>query len=536
MPGALETLNNMMKKSICLYIFLLYLSFTSVGKDGDRTRLMVGVVVSHFHPEWLQQYSAELPAGGFKRLMESRASTLDYTYYYSQTGVDHASIYTGMLPASHGIISHAWYDRLRKRRQENVASSDCVEVGKDGLGVVKSFSPDLLEGIALGDALKIRDAGSKVFSMAMNGEEAVLCGGHAADMALWYSEESGEWITSSHYAGQLPTWLSRFNYTIDSDFFVHQGWISLPRQATGDALKTMNRQATPTGFYYNIVQTKKRYNTYRMLKATPHANTLVRALANELITSEELGCDDSPDLLAINFSCLDYMHRDFTVDSEEFRDVVLRLDEELRLLFDHLDSNVGAGNYTLFFTFSEAREILPGELEQLKIQGGYFSVVRAIALTRSYLGLLYGDGDWITDYDQGQLYLNHLLINERGIDPREIQDRVAAMLADFEGVDRTMTAYALARAAAPQGAAQRMQHSFHPKRGGDVLFSLLPGWIGESKGPEDAHCRHSKRSIVPLYIYGANTENISPGRYTVSHLLSLLCNILDIPPPYTVDL
>lgn len=37
----------------------------------------------------------------------------DYNYLYSQTGVDQATIYTGLLPSEHGVVSHEWYDRLR---------------------------------------------------------------------------------------------------------------------------------------------------------------------------------------------------------------------------------------------------------------------------------------------------------------------------------------------------------------------------------------------------------------------------------------
>ena len=61
-----------------------------------------------------------------------------------------------------------------------------------------------------------------------------------------------------------------------------------------------------------------------VLKATPYANTLVRVLAEKLIDEERLGMDNDPDLLALNFSCLDYMSRDFTIDSSEEKDMLVR--------------------------------------------------------------------------------------------------------------------------------------------------------------------------------------------------------------------
>lgn len=54
-------------------------------------------------------------------------------------------------------------------------------------------------------------------------------------------------------------------------------------------------------FYYDIARAKREYNTYRVLKATPYGNTLVRTLAEKLIDEERLGEDNDPDLLAVNF-------------------------------------------------------------------------------------------------------------------------------------------------------------------------------------------------------------------------------------------
>ncbi|MDR1273734.1 MAG: alkaline phosphatase family protein [Odoribacteraceae bacterium] len=517
-----------MKKIIlcaCLSSFLL-----PVAAD-ERPRLVVGIVISHFHPEWLEWYGAELSAGGFRRATGGQAWTMDYNYFYSQTGVDHASIYTGMLPADHGIISHAWHDRLRKGRQPAVASPEYLEVGSRGAGDIKSLSPRFLQAISLGSALKMSDATSKVFSIAMNGEEAVLSGGNSADLAIWYSEETGEWVSSTFYAGQLPAWLSRFNYTIDSDLFVNKGWAPLSREKNGIARFT--RRAAPSSFYYDIARARRQYNTYRVLKATPHANTLVGALAGALVDGEQLGKDNVPDLLALNFSCLDYTYRDFAVDSPENKDVVLRLDQDLATLFATLDTRVGKGNYTVFLTFSEARELLPPELERLKVNSEYFAISRAVALMKSYLGLLYGPGDWIIDHDAAQVYLNRDLIAERGLNPREVQDRAADMMIDFEGISKVMTAHALASATSSSGANRLVQNSFYHKRSGDLLFCLQPTWTAELKELEDTHARYSRRSTVPLYLWGAGVPAGGGGRHDMADLLPTLCRILGLPVPYT---
>ena len=65
--------------------------------------------------------------------------------------------------------------------------------------------------------------------------------------------------------------------------------------------------------------------------------------------------------------------------------------------------------------FSEMRELMPEDLRKIKVNSDYFSIFKAVALLKSYLGLVYGPGDWISDYDQGQIYLNRELIEQKKI-------------------------------------------------------------------------------------------------------------------------
>ena len=211
---------------------------------------------------------------------------------YTQTGVDHASIYTGMMPADHGIVGTAWYDRLRGKRQYSTSSENCVELGELQVDSLPSLSPAALQALSLGSFMKLHNPLSKVYSIAMNGDEAVLSGGSSANMAFWYSEKTGKWVSSSYYGERLPEWLEDFNEKVESDDFVNRGWMSL-----ADESRPSIRVRLGNHFYYDIAQAKREYKTYRVLKATPYANTLVRQLAVRLIGEERLGADaDCPPL------------------------------------------------------------------------------------------------------------------------------------------------------------------------------------------------------------------------------------------------
>ena len=218
-------------------------------------------------------------------------------------------------------------------------------------------------------------------------------------MAIWLSEESGKWISSDYYADSLPGWLQAYNAKMESDFFIRRGWMALgDEDGNATSLRLKNKIGLGNNFYYDLAQAKRKFDTYRILKATPYANTLVTDLALELLKTEQLGHDNDADLLALNFSCLDYMNRDYGVYSREFQDVVMRLDRNVEKLLNELDSRVGKGNYTVFLTFSEARELLPEELAKMRLTSGYFSIFKAVALLKSFLNLVYGEGEWILDY------------------------------------------------------------------------------------------------------------------------------------------
>ncbi len=511
---------------------LLLLISTFLFAADNKTKLIVGITVSNFYPEWLAIYGNDLSEGGLRRLTEQgRVIGADYAYLFSQTGVDQATLYTGMLPAEHGIVAHDWYDRLRKKRQNNVLSDNYLLLGEDG---VKGLSPDALQALTLGCAMKMNNAFSKVYSVAVNGEEAVLSGGSCANLALWLSESTGKWVSSDYYTDSLPGWLKSYNSKMESDFFIRRGWMSLADEnANTTALRLKNKVGLGSGFFYDLAQAKRKFDTYRILKATPYANTLVTDLALELIRNERLGVDNDADLLALNYSSLDYMNRDFGVYSREFQDLVVRLDKDVEKLLNELDSRIGKGNYTVFLTFSEARELLPEELGKMRLSSGYFSIFKAVALLKSFLNLVYGEGDWIVDYDSEQIYLDRQLIEQKKVALKEIQDKIADFMIEFEGVGHVLTSYSLTHNASSAGKEVLFQNAFSQKRSGDILYSLVPTWVPTLKEREDNFARYSKRNRVPLYLYGAGVDAQLPDECQMIDLLPILCRILNIPVPYT---
>ncbi|WP_251619776.1 alkaline phosphatase family protein [Odoribacter lunatus] len=517
----------------CLYILLGLVIGGSVLAE-NKTKLIVGITINQFYPEWLSIYREDLSDGGFKRLLKAgKEVTADYNYLYSQTGVDQTTIYTGLLPSSHGIVAHDWLERLSGKRENNTESKEHWEIGTEDS--LRGHAPEHLQALSLGCMMKMNNAFSKVYSVGMNPEEVVLSGGNCADLALWFNEKSGKWVSSQYYADSLPAWVREYNDRLVSDFFVKRGWMPLAEEQDNSLLlKLKNKIGLGSSFYYDIAQAKRKFNTYRVLKATPYANSMVTDLAMAVIEETGLGKDNGVDLLALNYLSLDYMNRDFGLDAKEFQDMVMRLDKDMANLLEFLDTKVGRENYTIVLTFCEARELLPEDLEHMKIQGGYFSVFKAVALLKSYLNLIYGEGDWVMDYDAGQIYLNRELIEKNKLELREVQDRVAEFMAEFEGVGNVYTAYALARNSLAEGKGLLVQNSFSQKKSGDVLFTLLPAWVTELKDAEDNYFRYSKRNKVPVYLYGAGIKGELRKECRMTDILPTFCFLMGMPALYTL--
>ena len=112
-------------------------------------------------------------------------------------------------------------------------------------------------------------------------------------------------------------------------------------------------------------------------------------------------------------------------------------------------------------------------------------------------------GDWVVTYGDKCIWLNHNLIYERGLDLADVQNEVAIFAMQFRGVSHALSATAMRSSYFGSGYARRMQNSFYPRRSGDVILNLMPGWIEERD-----RCRSMSGSMygydteVPLVFYG----------------------------------
>ncbi len=518
-----------MKKLITGIILLIATVFTVNAQTfPERPKLVVGIVVDHLPADFLYRYEKVLKGGGFNRLVRQgvNCKNTQFSYQYSQTATDNASIFTGTNPAYHGIISKGWFNRLSGKVEFADTDDKTTIVGATSSD--KGKSPRKLLATTIGDKLKIMQNKSQVIGIGINPTSIIFATGHSADAVYWIDDFSGNFVTSSFYQDTLHSWVDNFNQTRRADFYLNRFWTPLHVTTTlNDAM--LQKRGISNDFSHNLA-IHKSVTGYKDLKASPFGNSLLKEFAETTIKSQQLGKDDNTDFLIINFSCLDEKHAEYSPNSPEMVDSFLRLDRELNHLFDIINENAGLQNTLIFLTANQPINYQPKMLEANKIPSGNFKIYNAIALLKSYLSANYGNGDWIQSYNAQQIYLNHRLISQKKVNLAEIQQKSARFLLDFTGIANAVPAIQLTNSGA--GVLQKVQRSYNVKRSGDVFIVLEPGWLAQSNDKEAQIADYSIQTRVPLLWYGwkMRAKTITTP-VAIEDILPTLSNFLNIAPP-----
>ncbi|MGY0040569.1 alkaline phosphatase PafA [Pedobacter sp. NJ-S-72] len=343
----------------------------------DRPKLVIGLVVDQMRWDYLYRYYDRYSNGGFKRLINDGFSAentfIPYTPTY--TAVGHSSIYTGSVPAITGIVGNDdWYDPQLKRNVYCTEDTSVVSVGSTTRAGM--MSPKNLLSSTITDELRLAtNFRGKVIGISLKDRGSILPAGHTPNGAYWYDGQTGDWITSTYYMSQLPTWVQDYNKLKMANKYYDQNWNTLYPiesyvQSTADNKdyegKTRGEQ-TPTFPHPLKLYAGKNYD---MIRSTPYGNTITLDLAKAAIKAEDLGKDNITDFLAVSCSSTDYIGHQYGPNSIEAEDTYLRLDKDFEDFFNYLDQTVGKGNYLLFLSADHGAAHVPGFMKENKLPGG----------------------------------------------------------------------------------------------------------------------------------------------------------------------
>jgi predicted AlkP superfamily pyrophosphatase or phosphodiesterase len=530
-------------KTLSLSVALLLM--TNFGLEAQRRnepvgsplaaspKLVVGVVVDQMRYDYLTRFWEHYGDGGFKRLVRDGFSGRNnhFNYVPTVTGPGHASIYTGTTPSGHGIISNNWFDKESGKDIYCVSDSTFSSLGT--VTDAGQMSPRRLETTTITDQLRLHTQNrGKVIAIALKDRASILPGGHAANAAYWFQGSSeGNWISSSYYMDALPAWVSQFNASREVDQY-KKAWNTLGDIKTyvesgpdNNLFEGVFRgKQTPT-FPYDIPMLWDANGQYDLLKTTPYGNSITTDFVIEAIEAESLGADEITDFLTISYSSTDYIGHFFGVNSKEIEDTYIRLDQEIERLLKALDKKVGEGQYTLFLTADHGAVNVPAYLQQQKIPAGYGEPLQNTRAFIDFVAFTYGDAALIRNISNNQIFLDHRLLASLDLEPREVEERLAAELLGYEGIDRVYTAYQMQHQEYNSGIAKLLQNGYNQKLSGDVLWVSSPGFANYSGTGSTHGSAYTYDTQVPLLFYGMG---IKPGQ------TAMRTEIPDIAPTLAV--
>ncbi len=525
----------MMKLRFLLAVLLFNIAISNAQTVPDnkemqaRPKLVIGIVVDQMRADYLARFWNKFSDKGFRRLVNNGflCENNYINYVPSETGPGHAAIYTGTTPSINGIVGNEWYDRDHDKKVYCVDDTAMQSVGTTtNLG---KRSPRNLLSNTITDQLHLAtNFASKTISISLKDRAAILPGGFTANGAYWFDVTNGKFITSNYYQKELPAWLNDFNDRKLPANYKSQTWnSSLPiaqyTESTADDVPyegpLYDGEAKPV-FPHDL--SKAKGTDYAVLLRTPFGNTLLKELAIETIKAEQLGKGNVPDFLAVSFSSTDYVGHNFGINSIELEDTYLKLDKDLGDFLDFLDTYLGKENILLFLSADHGAANNVQYSIDHKIPAGLFDAKQTKDILKIVLKEKFQVDNLILKFTDQNVYLNHKVIDDLKLSLYEIETVVANFLLKREGIAYANISFEIPVFDNGYAYHKLMKNGYLASRSGDVMFTLLPGWMEWDRTTGTTHgSPYNYDTHIPLILYGWKVAN---GTYLPE------VNIIDIAP------
>lgn len=486
---------------------------TAQFQPPPRPKLVLFVAIDQFRYDYLTRFRSEY-TGGLKTLLERGAIFADANleHYPTVTAIGHSTMLSGATPSVSGIVGNDWYDRVSGKSITSVSDDNTRLLGG---GDRAGSSPHRLLVSTVGDELKRAGLPTpKVFGLSLKDRSAILPAGHMADGAFWYSSDTGEFVSSTYYYKELPSWVTTFNQEKHPEKFAGKVWVSATNGATERKLMEKPGPMLYSGVY-----------------ASPYGNDMLALFAERALIAEKLGQRGTTDLLAVSFSSNDAVGHAFGPDSVEAHTISLNVDKALGRLLDVIDRQVGLDNVLIALTADHAVSPRPEVLTEQHMPGGRLKG-NFFAPMQEALEKKFGEGKWILSTAGSSPYLNHELIASKKLDTAEVRRVAADAIANHPNVFRVYTRDQILNGrTAIDRIDERVFRGFHEKRSGDIEVVLNPYWIrGTTVATHGSPFNYDTH--IPLIVMG---KSVKPGFYyqhaAQNDLAPTLASILSIEIP-----
>jgi predicted AlkP superfamily pyrophosphatase or phosphodiesterase len=364
---------------------MAFLAVTAAAQTGkvpashqspQRPKLVVLLVVDQMRGDYVDKFRSQW-TGGLRRLVDEGAWFRDAAYPYAatETCVGHATISTGALPATHGMIANAWWDRDTQKMVTCTADPNAKNSGYVGAAAKGGDTAWRMLVPSFAEELKFQTGGAtRVVTFSLKARAAITMAGHKADAATWF--DGGGWMTSSAY-GTMPFVEDYAKaHPVKADY--GKTWrLSLPEsdywydeKATGAGPPEGWELSFPHALRGKAAAAEPDAAFYEQWASSPFADTYLTRLAETAVDQLGLGKSGATDFLGVSYSSIDYVGHEFGPRSREIQDILITLDKDLGDLFAHLDKKVGRGIYVVALSADHGVVPIPEDMAKTGADAG----------------------------------------------------------------------------------------------------------------------------------------------------------------------
>ncbi len=525
---------------LALSVLMSYVAFSqtkNIPSSLSKPKLVIGIVVDQMRWDYLYRYAEKYGQTGFKRLQKGyNCENTHIPYVPTYTGPGHTCIYTGSVPAIHGIIGNEWYDRESRSIVSCVGDTNFKTIGANGKE--GKVSPNRMLTTTITDELRLAtNFRSRVISIAAKDRSAILPAGHAANAAYCFDGESGNWVTSSYYMDSLPQWAINFNAKKSAVKYITDHWQTILAlkdytESTDDDApfeKRFGAEDKPIFPHLSPVNIVQNPGT---ILYTPWGNTLTFDFAKSAIVGEHLGKGAFTDFLALSFSSTDYIGHQFGPNSVEAEDCYIRFDRDLGDFLSYLDKEIGAGNYIIFLTADHGASHAVGFNREHHIPAGVLTGDTLKKKCNEFLKAQYGKDSLIEMFYNMQIYLHRDNLKRYALNEDVIKKDLINYLISISGVAKAIDLSTAKTTSLPASYLDIFINGYNQKRSGDIQLVLEPAYMeGYLKGTTHGSA-YSYDTHIPLLWYG---WGIKPGydhsQTYMTDIAATLATLLHIQEP-----
>ena len=522
----------------CFFLSMALSAPSLASADESSPRLLLLLTIDQGRGDYLERFRPAL-SGGLAWLVDEGVVFTDahHAHAYTVTAAGHAALSTGRHPASSGMVGNDFYDRSEGKWVYSVEDRASVVLMPEGAdGSSPGRSPARLLATGLADWIQLTSPESKVYSVGGKDRASILMGGKNADAAYWYDVRIGHWVTSEYYTSAYPAWVQTFHRERRVESYFGSTWSPLP---VSEALLSRMEIETADGWFSRAFGRASLYPNrgyYNAVFYSPFLESYLFDFAERLVTEEELGADDTTDVLALSFASVDTVGHGYGPNSRELLDTVLRLDRELGEFFTFLDETVGLDRVAVSLSADHGVAPVPEYRASQGLAGSRRSTEDYVCVQRAGQAFekKFGDDDWFVR----AYHFDYETLARRNVSRATLESALKAELVRCPNIVQVWTRTEIEAAGTSSWVDPTLAlfvHSFHPERSPDLYVVEKEFLVGNFPGTTHGSPHHYDTHVLALVRWpGAEPGSVSERIHTVD-LPVTLASLLSVATPEGVD-